>query len=440
MPRPKGSKNKMGHKAGGKRENSGPATSLNKAATAALRDPSQRTIFGQSACKEASLRAGAELRQHENQHDQEDAASRNFQREREAAEAIWNIQRALAGDSNNDFLHGVPLHSINQRTFQSDDEDDESWHDNDDDYSVDPDDLDKSAAMNADDNHEPNPAIINKLQQNRQSSAYKESEASTLGAYIKKTKIGITSGALREEVNKGRCWFSPMHDPVSSNSVEPQEYYSSEYWVYAFLPFFQYSNICDLKQCHCIHCKAKSSLQSQTYQTRPFFDFEKIIYVLPRRFICKSCKRTFACIDPQFMSQLPSRVVERFRFIPTIGGPGMSEAMVYLLSNLVCNQVMFGTFCCMINELHQVCYSKSKLSYLDTVAELRKSSVVDIGVPPLFNEFVSPGEFGGIRLTRNLVKAVFFNFMLKHEPYMQATFQTCIDNGLTVDQSFKLSR
>ncbi len=93
----------------------------------------------------------------------------------------------------------------------------------------------------------------------------------------------------------------------------------------------------------------------------------------------------------------------------------------------------------MINELHHIHHSKLKLSYLDTQAELNNISVAQLGVPPLFHNYVSQGEFSGIHLSRSLVKAVFYNFMLKLEPYLQASVQTCIHNGLSVDHSFKLS-
>ena len=60
-------------------------------------------------------------------------------------------------------------------------------------------------------------------------------------------------------------------------------------------------------------------------------------------------------------------------------------------------------------------------------------------IPPPFADFVSPGEFGGMKLTKALVKVVFAGFMKIHEPYMQASFQMVADEGLAMDHTHKFS-
>jgi hypothetical protein len=96
----------------------------------------------------------------------------------------------------------------------------------------------------------------------------------------------------------------------------------------------------------------------------------------------------------------------------------------------------------MVNELHSIRYDKTQLSYYDAVAEARNGLQEDAihGIPPpTFAPFISPGSFGGIRLTNTLMKVVFSSFMKVTEPYMQASFQMSIDEGLAMDHTHKFS-
>jgi hypothetical protein len=116
--------------------------------------------------------------------------------------------------------------------------------------------------------------------------------------------------------------------------------------------------------------------------------------------------------------------------------------MVHEFANLFTKRIMFGPFTQMVNELHSFRYDKTQLSYYDAVAEacngLQEDAIHGIP-PPTFAPFISPGSFGGIRLTNTLMKVVFSSFMKVTEPYMQASFQMSIDEGLAMDHTHKFS-
>ena len=167
---------------------------------------------------------------------------------------------------------------------------------------------------------------------------------------------------------------------------------------------------------------------------------DKIVWVLHRRVKCKSCKKTIAEIDPRFLSKLPTRVAERFEFVTTVTGPGLHQSLVYSLLFLLGKAVMFGTFVKMVNELHAMFYTMDHVSHMDSLAEYsrRKGGLSEINEFGLF----SPNTNGycRVRLTKALVKAAFHSYMASNEEYMQASFQTECDSGLSKDNTFKFAK
>ena len=75
------------------------------------------------------------------------------------------------------------------------------------------------------------------------------------------------------------------------------------------------------------------------------FYFEKIVWVLHHRILCQQCKRTCASIDPRFLANIPTRVAERFPFIPTVSGPGIHVSMIHQVKSLLKKGVMYGFLC-----------------------------------------------------------------------------------------------
>ena len=67
-----------------------------------------------------------------------------------------------------------------------------------------------------------------------------------------------------------------------------------------------------------------------------------------------------------------------------------------------------------------LCYDRCKISYLDAAYEYTARTEWYNGgeVPGVFSPFGSPGEFGGIKLSKHLLKVIFRCFMEAHEPFM----------------------
>ena len=140
------------------------------------------------------------------------------------------------------------------------------------------------------------------------------------------------------------------------------------------------------------------------------FYFDHICWVLHHRVVCKSCKKTCASIDPRHLANLPTRVAERFPFMTTASGPGIHISMIHQFTSLMTKGVIFGSYVKMINELQKIRYDREQISYYDSVysslvrAE-EEELILEAPVVKAFSPFDSPGEFGGIKLTRNLLKA-----------------------------------
>ena len=92
----------------------------------------------------------------------------------------------------------------------------------------------------------------------------------------------------------------------------------------------------------------------------------------------------------------------------------------------------------MINELHKTRYTTQLLSYYYVCSERKQNgSLFGLLTPLPFSEYYSGEEFGGITFTERLLSYGLNNLTSAKEKYMQAYFQTCLDNGVYVDHTQK---
>ena len=278
----------------------------------------------------------------------------------------------------------------------------------------------------------------------RRSAKYKPSPTSAIWLHLQKTQKLIAERKVHcsivTNMTKGIHWVAPQTpDPVASGTCQPDAWYLHNLWMYLWLPFTQYSFL-DIKAIACPHCDVKGKLESKQHDWRPMIGLDKITWVMHRRVLCGACSKSIAEIDPRFLSRLPTRVAERsrFEFVTTVSGPGMHRSLVYKLVSLVDNAVMFGTFQDIINGLHALWYTMNHVSQLDSLHDLnRKSGMEMLENVGFFSHQYDTKGYCGVRVSKALVKSVFESFMLSHEPYMQAYFQTCSDEGASKDETFK---
>lgn len=137
---------------------------------------------------------------------------------------------------------------------------------------------------------------------------------------------------------------------------------------YVSLPFRQDGNLVGcLSDYKCIYCN-NGGLISNMYDWRPAFDHDKIVRILHRRVLCKSCNHTMAEIHPDFMSQLPTAVAERLPFLTTGSGFGMKVTMIYQFMHLATKGIFYGTYVDIFNKLYRMGHSVEHLSYLDMLS------------------------------------------------------------------------
>lgn len=279
------------------------------------------------------------------------------------------------------------------------------------------------------------PVHIQKILRLRQK--YTPGTSSTLGQYLHKVKHSMKSRSA--EVCRGMTYIPPPADPLSQVSLDPADWYRSQYWVYVFLPFQQFTARCgNLSEFCCIHCGKKGGLLSKGQYFRPMFDHAKITWLLHRRVQCK-CRKTFAEIDPRFLNQLPTEIVDRFPFMTTSSGFGMHRMIMYQFLSFATKGIFVGAFTDSYNEILRLQHSYQHVSFLDTLHDRKKQSVQQAAttMPQTFHAFSSPGEFNGILLPKGLVRTLFFRMMRVMDPYMQKSFQTVVDEGASSDHTFK---
>lgn len=238
-------------------------------------------------------------------------------------------------------------------------------------------------------------------------------------------------------------YHEPDEDPVCRSCTgRPDAWYKSNLHIFLWIPFRQFCNLLDIKSIGCIHGCNCGSLRLTSFKWRPMFHFDKIIWVLHHRIHCQSCGRTFRSIDPRFLAKIPTRVAERFPFVTTASGPGMHVSMIFQFTSLVNKGILYGTYAKIINEMHRIRYDMSQISYYDTVCDMMTNfESSEATIPPIqaFSNFDSPGEFGGIKLEVNLLKACLRSYMRANEHYFQISFQMHYDDGNAGDHTHKMA-
>lgn len=285
------------------------------------------------------------------------------------------------------------------------------------------------------------------------SYAYKPPKGSCLYTMLKSIKDIVkmdTSSANKNTATYksvysfGQHWIAPeLQTSILCKPTNPGPWYLEETHVFVWLPFLQFPNMTQLGKCRCVHCGA-GNLEPHEYDWRPMFYFDRIVWVIHRRFRCKepNCRKSVASIDPRLLSQLPDRVSERFPFV-SAGNRylGMHKHMIYSFVELITSGVQFASFAKAMNTLYAVKFDTARLSYYKSFLDYKskKNPCTCPEYPEPFSGFQEVGQYNGIRLSKNNVRAVFLQFMRIHEPYMQATFQTKSDEGTSADHTFKYS-
>ena len=133
-----------------------------------------------------------------------------------------------------------------------------------------------------------------------------------------------------------------------------------------------FGTMVDLKRIKCIRCKTSNCVQKKDIAWRPMICHDTVTWVLHNRLKCKDCGGSFASIDPDFLSQPPTRVVEQFLFVARKYGPGIHQSLVLQFVALVRKGIMHGSFVKSINEVLRINHSMDMISYYDSVSEKMK--------------------------------------------------------------------
>ena len=256
---------------------------------------------------------------------------------------------------------------------------------------------------------------------------------------MERKKEEILSPENTENVEKGRCWYFSFDDAVSSNNYDPFNWCApTNSLTHHCDPFVQHKNKIKKKRSKhkCVKCGQTGHTQSNGWDFRPQHYFERIVWCLHRQVKHhgkngEGCGGTWAEFHPDFLSQLPTVVNERFPFLTAISGLGMHEAMMCHFLHLVTKGVMFGTYATSINEIKNVPHCQQHVSHLDNMSDYL-SARAELGVdakellvPMPFPPCQLVGEHNGIELKPRLLKKLFIRVSSQIEIPRQCCSMEC---------------
>jgi hypothetical protein len=128
-------------------------------------------------------------------------------------------------------------------------------------------------------------------------------------------------------------------------------------------------------------------------------------------------QRTFAIIDPRFVSTLPTSVAQQFEWIFPASGPGIHISMQMAFCKLTNERIIFSSFINIVNELQKYNFTVQNVLYLQELLDWLDDwpNAGDYnGVPPLrangydgtpltpYSSFGKAGEHNGLSVDRLL--------------------------------------
>ena len=247
-------------------------------------------------------------------------------------------------------------------------------------------------------------------------------------------------------LKKGQQWWYPKSSPVSRLSINPVDWFNLI--VFAFLPYHQFQALVGQSPAkdhsiRCLKCDKSACLQSHQLCFRAMHHATgEIVWCLHRRLKCKHCKATVAEIDPRFLAQLPTTVVEAFPFITSRKGAGIHQALLLQFTHLATKGILYGTFSNMVNELKRFGHSLTHVRFLDILQDRREKAAAaqQTILPEMFPAYQSSGEYHGIDLEPRVLKKHFFRRMDADETYYQTSCQLNSDEGGSADLTFKTAK
>ena len=282
------------------------------------------------------------------------------------------------------------------------------------------------------------------------------------------TPLYTKLASIQKEMTKGpmkKRWSFPESSPMSAglgSRPAPNAFYENVQ-VRNWNVKAQYPGL-KIEYC-CVSCGDKN-LKSLGTRYRPAFGWSTIEWVIYERFSCQNstCKGgkknktkhcCFSTIDPHFIAQLPTVVARDFEYVFPASGPGVLLEMATMFLHFTDQHILFSAFANAVNSMHREQYYKVMNQYYHLLNQwLDAWPRLDIykGVPPLhannykgtpmvpYSAFGRTGYHNGIVMTQKLAKTIFFHVMEVRERYMQASFQAWHDEGMSVDDTHKLTK
>jgi hypothetical protein len=264
MGRPKGSRNKAGHKAGGDRR------SLSESRKA--KDQTSLSSFLASGTERQSLPSSTTL----DQDAPVSAPAWNPKVDSDSLQAeLWEAEHQRL-KATREKLKEVLNHPSMKVAHELDSENDE--------------DCDSYLSDNDDDDNESGSDSGQSADTKKYRRSYLPPKGSVVSEYLSAIKDKVMKGTLPGfNLDNGQKWIPPQSDAISigiGNRPAADRWYLGRIWIYVWMPLRQYGRqVGGLHPCpFCGQCNT----HSQGLYWRPMFFHSMIVFVLHQRFRCKN--------------------------------------------------------------------------------------------------------------------------------------------------------
>jgi hypothetical protein len=289
-------------------------------------------------------------------------------------------------------------------------------------------------------------------EEDNEHSSFWKSEG-PIQSYLKLKYEEIQKSEVRKKIfDSGQVIIRAPEPILTMKTVHPDHFFRPDIFLWFPEEYPNGSPIC------CPHCDSLD-VRHHSWPKNPgrkVYSINRFFILISRRMLCRACTKTFMSHDADVLKKLPAYLQYLFPAILTKRG-GVSVELLRLVNSIAGNGLGFSNVHEVIDELQHLEYDISQIKYYDLctkkIEEKRKKQdgisalfpsiqnisdpVADFS-PPKFGKFSNLKGYAGMIPSANYLQKLFIQHHKTVRPWMDSKVSDIKSEILKIDHTFSL--
>jgi hypothetical protein len=271
-------------------------------------------------------------------------------------------------------------------------------------------------------------------------------------SYAKQKFEQIQNPEARKKIfSLGQIWLRAPEAVLTMKSTNPDHFFRPD--IFLWFPD-EYPNGCQITCPFCDAIEVRPNGWAKN-PGRKVYSLNRFFILVSQRFICRNCSKTFMGHDPKVVQKLPAYLQYLFPAILTKRG-GLCVKLLSLIKSLAANGLGFSNVHDVIDELQHLEFDISQIKYYDLCTKKigEKQTSVEKGihryysasneshlreaVPQKFGSFSNVKGYAGKSPSTNYIQKLFIDHHKSIREWMDSKISDVKSEVLKIDHTFSL--